>query len=127
MSRARSSNRSWRDRRILSASLRLCASAIRFETRRLQRLDTEAQRRREHKGRSGRRAEKKMRWIFRGFLLLVKGTLAMIALAALVLWPYSYGDGESIERSRFTLKPQRVEAVSFTAGWGEGWIGIHSC
>jgi hypothetical protein len=67
-----------------------------------------------------------MRRIVQDFLWVIKGMLLLIALAAIVMWPYSYGDGGSIERSRYTLNPQRVEEVSFTAGCGEGWIGIHS-
>jgi hypothetical protein len=65
-----------------------------------------------------------MRQIVRGFLWLIKGMLTLIALAALCLWPVSYGHAGWIELSRVTARPERVTAVELNVGWQDGRIGI---
>ncbi len=94
--------------------------------RRLRRLDAEAQRRSGRKGRcaDGERAEKKMRRIVRGFLWLIKAMLLAIALAALVLWPWSYGyrGQREIRLSQLTPRPERVAEVWFVVEWSYGRV-----
>jgi hypothetical protein len=63
-----------------------------------------------------------MQRIVRGLLWVIKGMLLAIALAALVLWPWSYGHGGSIELVRFVPGSERVERVELIVGWGDGRI-----
>ena len=65
-----------------------------------------------------------MRKVVGAILWLVKGTLLLIALAALVLWPWSYGHGRLFTRSQFATHPERVEEADFFAACGDGRLGI---
>jgi len=65
-----------------------------------------------------------MRRIIRGFLWLIKGTLLVIALAALVLWPLSYGYKRTLWLLRYTVQTERVYAAHLTAGVEDGFITI---
>jgi hypothetical protein len=65
-----------------------------------------------------------MRKIVRAILWIIKGTLLAIALAALVLWPWSYGHGRLFTHSRITPHPERIEEIDFYAAWGDGRIGL---
>lgn len=65
-----------------------------------------------------------MRRIAQGFLWLIKGTLLMIGLSALALWPWSLRHQGMVERFRWTLRPDRVELVRFAIGWADGRVGF---
>jgi hypothetical protein len=65
-----------------------------------------------------------MRRIVRGVLWMVKGVLLAIALGALILWPLSYGRGQTIWAIKVTLGPEHDYAVQRTAGWGNGRVGL---
>jgi hypothetical protein len=65
-----------------------------------------------------------MRNAIRAILWVIKGTLLAVALAALVLWPWSYGHGRLLAHSRFTPHSERIEEIDFYAAWGDGRIGL---
>jgi len=62
--------------------------------------------------------------IIRGFFWMIKGTLLAIALAALVLCPWSYWRGEQITHLNFMERLDRVKEVGFAIEWADGRIGI---
>lgn len=64
-----------------------------------------------------------MRRIVRGVLWVVKGVLLAIALAALVVWPWSYWSHRTIELSRTATWPGGADRDMFDIGWGDGWVG----
>lgn len=66
-----------------------------------------------------------MRRIIRGCLWLIKGTLLTTALAALVLWPWSYRHRRGVAISRVMLMSDRVAMVEFGLASGKGRIEVN--
>jgi hypothetical protein len=65
-----------------------------------------------------------VRRIIRGFLWLVKGALMAVALAAMGLWPWSYGVGGWVDLSRWTAAPERADDLQLRLRWESGRIRI---
>jgi hypothetical protein len=60
-----------------------------------------------------------VRWTLWG----VKSLLALVAVAALVAWPWSYRQSGEITGRRWTLTEERVEGLHVLFGWREGRLG----
>jgi hypothetical protein len=65
-----------------------------------------------------------MRRMVRGVLWIVKGVLLAVALGALVLWPWSYGRGQTVWAVKVSLQPPHGDAVQRLGGWGDGRAGV---
>jgi hypothetical protein len=65
-----------------------------------------------------------MRRVLRGTVWAVKGLLALVALAALVAWPWSYGHPGKLTVTRWTVGAERVDLRGWYGGWGEGRVGM---
>jgi len=65
-----------------------------------------------------------MRRITRVFLWLIKGTLLTIALALLVLWPWSYRHRRGVAISRVMLMSDRVAMAEFGLAWENGRLEV---
>jgi len=61
--------------------------------------------------------------IVRWFSWVVKGTLLLIALVAMVLWPLGYSNGVVAELEKLTPHDDRVDEVGFWFGCVSGRIG----
>lgn len=65
-----------------------------------------------------------MRRIVRGLLWLIKGMLLAIALAAMILWPWSYGHDGLVGLSRYSQTSERVESLVYAVAYCDGRIAI---
>lgn len=64
------------------------------------------------------------RRLARWTLLGIKGALAVVALAALVVWPWSYGHPMRVLGERWTVASDQVNAYWINVESAEGWLGL---
>jgi hypothetical protein len=66
-----------------------------------------------------------LRRVLRGTRWAVQGLLALVALAALIAWPWSYAHPGHVQAWRpWTVGAERLERVWWLGGWGEGRVGL---
>jgi hypothetical protein len=67
------------------------------------------------------------RWprrILRRTLWAGMGLLALVAVAALVTWPWSYAHPGTLDGECWAVGGARVDRVAVAVGWGDGRVGI---
>jgi hypothetical protein len=66
-----------------------------------------------------------MKRLLRVFLKGAPALLSLLCLAALALWPWSFGHPASLWLMRCTTRPEGVGSVRLEVGWANGRIGVY--